>query len=433
MNRALAVRRISPPRIAALASVLLALSCPTAVRADSFDDYTFVGSFQFPAGADVFDVFPDGRIIVLANANVYIESAAQTRSFGFHGIIPDAGDMQFPAFVRVSPDGSEIAVGDNGFPGRVGVFAVSTLTGTWFDASHFDAAWYDDELLAISGAGANGVSVLDTTSPDPQNPINPLVIDDTGFSGGIVFDSAGNLYTGNGFGEEPVETGDIRAFDNADWTAVLGGAPALDFLTDGVLIGDILSAGSLGFDADENLHVGGGDFVGGTDLNYAALVRASVVADALAGGAPADADDPTQVRRIDPDSGNPANFYLVGNNRVTGEIYVIEFAETTVYTYSTTEPVPAVGEWGVLAMALTLLSTATIVLRHRTCMLSVAQIPPLARGDKGGFSVPMCTSPNPSLIRRGAKLPTPNTSNRAIVDGPLLGGVNDSTSGGGNR
>ena len=43
-----------------------------------------------------------------------------------------------------------------------------------------------------------------------------------------------------------------------------------------------------------------------------------------------------------------------------------------------------------------------------TCVFSVAQLPPLAKGDKGGFPWPAYTSPNPSLVRRGAGLPTLN-------------------------
>ena len=47
-------------------------------------------------------------------------------------------------------------------------------------------------------AGAFGqaafVTLLDTTSPDPQNPINPVVVDNIGgASAGILFDGADRL------------------------------------------------------------------------------------------------------------------------------------------------------------------------------------------------------------------------------------------------
>ncbi len=314
-------------------AALSALS-PARVRADRFDEYALGESFDLPAGADVFDVLGDGRIVVLVDADVYVETGFASREFALLGTLPDVSELQYPAFVRVSPDGGRIAVGDNAFPGSIGVFGVESLAGVWLSASHYDAEWYDDTHLAVSGVDGNAVTLLDTTSPDPSNPTNALIIDDTGFSAGITFDVAGNLYTGNGYGDGPIYTGELRAFDNASWTAALAGGTPLDFIADGTLIVDILSAASIGFDCEGNLHVAGGDFIGDTDLDFAALIRASPVSDALMDLGPADAADPEDVRRMDPDVEDDSNFYSITYSAVAREFYILSFGDTTVYTYS---------------------------------------------------------------------------------------------------
>ncbi|MFH1418209.1 MAG: PEP-CTERM sorting domain-containing protein, partial [Planctomycetota bacterium] len=90
-----------------------------------------------------------------------------------------------------------------------------------------------------------------------------------------------------------------------------------------------------GFDAEGNLHVGGGDYLGGAEQDNAALVRYSAVDDALA-GEPVDTTNPLDVRRFDPDSDSSFNYYDVNYNNFTGELYVREGA--TVYSYVVPEP-----------------------------------------------------------------------------------------------
>ncbi len=346
--------------IAVLSSVALRPPC---AHGDAFDEYAPSGQFGLPLGTDVFDVLNDGRIIALVDANVFVETGVATRVFEQSGTLPDDPGITYPAFIAVSPDGTRIAVGDNGLPGSIGVFEITTLTGSWFAASHFLAQWYDDTLLGVSGADGNSVTLLDTTSPNPLDPDNPVIVDNTGIPAGIAFDLEGNLYTGNGFGDGLIETGEIRAFDHASWTAVAGGADPLDFLADGTLVVDILSADSLGFDDEGNLHVGGGDFLGGTDLDFIALVHAPAISDALLGLGPADPEDPSDVRKLDPDTSADDNFYSINSNPVTGELYVRSYGATTVFIYAAPPAIPAVSHWGALVMALLLLTTATILLR----------------------------------------------------------------------
>ncbi|MHC4091325.1 MAG: hypothetical protein ACYSVY_13800, partial [Planctomycetota bacterium] len=214
--------------------------------ADVFEAYTLTGSFELPAGAGEFDVLPDGRLITVAEETVYLESAVGSRAFAAHATLPDVDFPSFgPAFVRASPDGTKLAVGNNGGASftnyRVGVFDLDTWAGDWFSASHFDGQWYDDSSLGLT-AGEFGqpsvVTVLDTSSADPANPTNTTVVGNIGgASAGVAFDPLGNLYTGNGFaGAGPSGTGAVKYFDHSSWTAALTGGSPVDFEADGTLI-----------------------------------------------------------------------------------------------------------------------------------------------------------------------------------------------------
>jgi len=274
-----------------------------------------------------------------------VEATPGDRNFELTGSLPD---MDVPgyaaAFVRVSPDGTRLAVGNNGGSSwanyEVGVFSVTNLAGAWFPAAHYEAEWIDNTYLALT-AGVWGqpsiVTALDTSST-PATPLNSTIVENIGgSSAGITFDAAGNLYTGNGYvGAGPSDTGWIKVFAPADWMPALSGGTAVDFEIGGTLIGDLLSAGSLGFDTEGNLHVGGGDFLGGSEHGNAALVRSSALADALAGGGPIDPLDPALVRRFDPDAENPANYYDANFNAVTGEVYLRDGA--MVYAFAVPEP-----------------------------------------------------------------------------------------------
>ncbi|MBN2562011.1 MAG: PEP-CTERM sorting domain-containing protein [Phycisphaerae bacterium] len=314
-------------------------------RADAFTDYGLTETFGLPGSSPVFDVLGDGRLVTLVDTNVYAETAIGSRSFSSIGVLDGADIGPYgAAFLRVSPDGTRFAVGNGGGTSytnyEVGVFNLDGLVGDWFSVDHFDAEWINDVDLAVT-AGAGGppgvVTALDTSS-SPSSPTNPIVITNIGgYSGGITFDAAGNLYTGNGYDDTgPSDTGWIKAFSDERWEAALSGGPAVDFEAEGTLIADLLSAAALGFDAEGNLHVGGGDYLGGAEQDNAALVRGTAVADALAGGGPADPADPLEVRRFDPDIANPYNYYDVNYNDVTGELYFREGG--TVYTYVVPEP-----------------------------------------------------------------------------------------------
>ncbi len=313
-----------------------------ASASSAIDGYTFQGSVQLPVGTGAFDTLPAGEMVTLSGDQLYVESAPGSGLFDFRGQLPDA-DISFPAFVKVSPDGGRIAVGNNGGASfsdyQLGVFDVNTLAGSWSDVSHFDATWYDNQFLAVSTSGItqpSGVVMVDTLAADPASSLSVLVDSIGGASAGLAFDDQGNLYTGNGFTfAGPSVTGAIKAFDQNAWsTAVSTGTP-LDFEQSGTLIAEVLSAGSLGFDSLGNLHVGGGDFSSG-DLNYAALIDQDAILQSLAGSGLVDLNDPGSVRRFDPDAANQSNFYDVTFATGTNELLIRE--GSTAYRYVVPEP-----------------------------------------------------------------------------------------------
>lgn len=349
-------------------------------RADLFETYANVEVFELPAGTSVFNVVSDGRIVALVGGDVYIEDTAGGRSFSLVGTLPSA-DIPFfgAAFMAVSPDGSRVAVGNNGGASfvdfQVGVFDIVTLAGDWVAANHFLGRWMDNERLFLVAGGSSNVSsvtVLDTTDSDPANWTITTVIENIGgASGGIALDGAGNLFTANGFSTTgPSGTGAVKAFAAADWMAALSGGGAVDFENGGVLIVDILSGNPLAFDVEGNLLVGGGDSA--PDDDAIAIVRASAVADALAAVGPVNVNDPLAVRRVDPILDNDFNFFECETNLVLGEFYVRDFGAGTVFVYRDLADVPAMGEWGAVWMSLGLMSAATVVMRRRTAEFAVA-------------------------------------------------------------
>lgn len=350
-------RRGSPQRSLA---ILLILTGAATVAAADFDQYELVGSFQFPTvgapkdqGPVVFDNLSDGRLLAvttvitdpsnfLGSPKVYLETRAGSRSFQL------AGDLPLPpggrwsefggAFLRVSPGNGgpvQVAVGNNEPSAPlVGVFLESDLLSAvgaadlaslpidWYGLDHFSAAWFDDGQLAInSGTGlTSSVRLLDTASP-PAAPVRPLVIDGiAGASAGVGFDSAGNLYTANGFATDgPSTTGDIRRFDAADWQQALASGTPLGFEQAGTHVDTILSGGSLVLDRQDNLLVGGSDAFGSGESNFFALLPAAGV--------------PAAVRTFDPDD-TADNFYALAYNDLSREIYANDpFALDNTMTY----------------------------------------------------------------------------------------------------
>ncbi|MGE3109113.1 MAG: hypothetical protein AB7G11_13015 [Phycisphaerales bacterium] len=347
------------PRLARLAIRLtlpLALSAPALAR-DAFHTYGTSGFRSItlpPVGAGSFDIrgdfLPDGRIVAVTSLSVFLEDAPGAATFHVAASLDPlaSGGPSDPAFLRVSPDGQSIAIG-GGFARPVIVFAAAdlgpagsptflapgTTSARYFAVPHFEAAWADPSHLALTAgdfASPSVVTLLDVTSP-PTAPTNPTIISNiAGASAGIAFDHAGRLFTGNGFDIAPggSDTGTVRAFLPADWVA----SPA-DFEIDGTLVGEVLSAGSLLFDPEGNLFVGGGDFGADFDAGYLAVVNTQAISHALAGMGPINPADPAHLRRLDPlESG--AGYFASAFNPLTHELAI-----TSGSTWFVTVPAPA--------------------------------------------------------------------------------------------
>ncbi len=329
------------PRWFVAASLLgtLAASAP----ADSFSAYADTGvRLDLPAiGIGSFGtsaaVLADGRIVASTGNGVYLESAVGSGVFDLVSTFDSAqmaGSVD-PSFLCVSPSGERLAVG-GGFGKPIAVFDIDALgvpgapmellagvSADYFSVGSYDAAWYDEASLALTGGDWGQpahVTLLDTSS-DPSLPDNPIIVSNIGgSSAGIAFDAAGTLFTGNGFaGNGPSDTGHVKAVAYADWQAGLQGDPA-DFEQEAIFIVDLLSAGSLGFDAEGNFFVGGGDAFSG-DTGHFALIDNQALADALAGLSAIDLGDPTQVRTFDPEGTGSVGSYTVAYNPVSGDLY----------------------------------------------------------------------------------------------------------------
>lgn len=342
----------------AVGAVVVSSLAGQGMGADAFDSYgrSYRPFATPPVGDGSFsvagDALPDGRLLMVTGNSVFLESGVGTGVFSEVALLDagETGGSTDPAFLRVSPSGGRVAIGV-GFGKPVAVFDTAALgtpgsptvltsgsAADYFDVGHFGAAWYDDRSLALT-AGEFGspsfVSLLDTAS-SPDSPVNEVVVREIqGASAGVAFDGAGRLYTANGFAlGGGSETGDIRAFAPSEWMA--GAA----FETGGVLIGEVLSGGSLTFDLDGNLFVGGGDF-DEFDAGYLGVIEAGAIGAALDGFGPIDVNDPEQLRRLDP-RGDGFGYFGAAFNAATGELYV-----TDGETWYATVPAP-----GTLAAAL---------------------------------------------------------------------------------
>ena len=323
-----------------LAGVALLGAAAVIAHADPFDNYggrfhaitpppVAPGSFGVAA-----DAMPDGRCVAVTGSTVFIETAVGSSAFTPAATIDPAlfSGPTDPGFIRVSPAGTRVAVGA-GFGKPVIIFdgslldpvtptTLSVANAARFDVSHFDAAWLDETQLALS-AGAFGspafVTLLDVTS-DPSAPTNPVIVSNIdGASAGVAFDSAGALYTGNGFDNSPgtprtSRTGTIKRFAPDQW------AVGADYESQGHPVVELLSANSLVFDAAGDLLIGGGDFSQG-QTGFVGVVRAGALAAAIVGPVALSPANRGHIRRLDP-IGDGSGFLGVRVNRATGELLI---------------------------------------------------------------------------------------------------------------
>jgi len=333
-------------------SIACALACtltPAFTRhaRASVPDYALVGSFDLEGST--WNTLNDGRVISIDQSGI-IRTQTNVNSSGFTtvGSIDASLLSSFggASFISVSPDGSTIAIGDNNFGAGASVLVVQTsaldasqpTAVTSFAVGNFSAEWFDNSTIAVAGGdNASGdavVTQLNTTNGSTQILVNDI----GGASSGITIHD-GFLYTGNGFQfGGPSETGEVRAFALADLAS-----STLSFETQGITVTDLLSAGSLDFEAEGNLLVGGGDLFGGSgDFGYVGVVDAEDVDAALLGG-------PAALAALELTPDPAVDFNTVRFNDFTGEV-LIE-AAGVIYRYQVPAPASA-------ALALTAVTCA---------------------------------------------------------------------------
>ncbi len=331
------------------------------------NDYHQVRSFTLPvdnnpsSAGTLYSSLSNGAFLALNETQILQETSVASGTFTPVGSLPASFSPSFgPSFLAISPDGTTAAAGDQG--GHIAVFNPSSPSSAAIDtlSDDFDGTWFSNNQLAITNS--NGVQILNTTS----KAVTTVVSDIGGASAGITFDSAGNLYTGDGFyfGTGANQTGLIKEFSKASWQSALSSGTPLDFQASGTLVAQLLSAASLGFDSSGNFFVGGADFFSGTgNFGYNALVSAAAIQSAIALpptiGLITGSSPPSVLRQFDSPADDISNFdsgFWTYNN-ATGDLDLRYFGDTNVQVFSA---VPEPGSISLLSV-----STAVLMLRRR--------------------------------------------------------------------
>ncbi len=329
---------------ACVATGMISIATGSMVYADA-PQLAFTGSQNGPGG--VWDVTSTGQIVSIVGDSIYIETSSGSGIYDTIGLLPSGTIAPWGAsFIELSPDGSQIAFGDNYFgTGHIYTVGLSDLNGgiispTGYLHENYDAAWMNNGQIALSYGNPDTflgeIAILDLTSG-----ISTSVVTIGGASSGVALSSDGSLLIGNGFDMLPggSETGEIRSFDNRTLDLVLNGDRGiLDFETEGTLIADLLSAANFRFDTEGNFFVGGGDFFGGSgDFEYFALLDNDAVADAILGNGPVLTSD---MFTDDPNS-ELSSLYSARYSEATDEWLISSFpfgGTQTIYRYAIPSP-----------------------------------------------------------------------------------------------
>lgn len=252
--------------------------------------------------ATTFDFIPDGRLVTFSGFNVRLQTQPDSSEFKQLGTLPEEflGGSE-PAFVISSPNGLFFLLGTGAGgskspnPPFNGSIFVLTRTGgqptlvaniPFHYAGTFRRL---DEVLINRGEGNFSKATVVNLSLRTKK-VQPVINNIPGAAAGVAADRFGNVYTGIGFDRNGPRTGEIRRFLRQDVNRALRTGVPLEFDSDGKFVAKVLSAGSLVFDLEGDLWVGGGDVLGGGQQGFIAEV---------------DPRTGKVLRRIDPTDGNP--------------------------------------------------------------------------------------------------------------------------------
>ena len=319
-------------------TILIAIALASAWPARAFADdpaysaaggYTLTPPYDSSSFTTILAAFPasstrlvDGyplasRMLAATGRTVSLQQTFGASTFMPVAVLSDDDPNMDPAFLALTPSGETIALG-TGLNKPLYIFPTSLLSVSnppvlttnpgahrYDGLSYYSAAFRDERYLFVDEGGVelgeSDVYMLDTQSANPT-PI-PVIASIPGASSGIAFDAAGDLVTGIGWDPNDSRTGEIKIFDAASIDGVVAGGAALDYGGEGAVVANnALSADSLGFDAQGDLDVGGGDSFGSSGHDgYAEVIDASVVTRVKDGGVPAEADNPADVTMLAPD------------------------------------------------------------------------------------------------------------------------------------
>lgn len=289
--------------------------------------------FSWFTAVDYFRTGPyKGRMISATGSKVYMQSATDPEQWTEIGTVNMTMD---PAFIKVSPDGTKIALG-TGYGRPIFILPSSVCentspeefyredeggyvlgTGvTMHNVNYYDAAWApDNTTLVINGGqwhGSGGPFGSCVISLNTETGVMAgLITNIPGASASIAVDQNFNLVTGLGYLTAPTNrTGELKVWTSSEWWN--DGATAMGRYEDQqrVLANNVLSSAYLGFDPDGNLCVGGGDAFGTggpTENGYAAIIRHNVVERVVAAApagtaAPVDETNAAEYRKFAPDA-----------------------------------------------------------------------------------------------------------------------------------
>lgn len=290
--------------------------------------YVGAGSYLLPSGSSAFNDAADGRLVCITEIGAIVrQNAVNGGAYTPLGSLPAGAVPGFGAgFVKISPDGSRLAIGDNGNANQVHFVPVASLnTGgatvpQTINVANFDGAWADSTTFYVNGSPSFGTPPSLYRVNITTNAVAAVVSNIGDGSGGVATRS-GRVYTAIGIDAGGMLDGQVRSFDIATLNAA---SSAIAFST-GTLATQASTGNSLDFDAAGNIIEAGFGGVAIVDLATA--------------------------QRYDLPGLSATGFYSAIYNDYTQEILVRDFASQTVLRYAVPSPatITLLGITGILA------------------------------------------------------------------------------------
>lgn len=306
------------------------VNLPEVGAGEAISWFTAVEYFPPATTATIGNYQAAGRMIAATGRKVFLQrnfgSSQGDNDWESHwDLVATVGGAMDPSFIRISPDGSKIALG-TGYAAPMLVFPTSMLSRsnppqlhngtspapgvTAYNVNYYDAAWAGNRYIVINGGQwpgpdyASGVGVVDTNNPNDTG--TGLIYGIPGASASIAVDASGNIFTGIGYATYPTNrTGEIKVWKAGEWSKTP--SAALDYEANTrIVANNTLSAAYLGTDSEGNLHVGGADAfgIGGpSERGYTALIGRTVIdrVTAATPGSPVNEADSSEYRQFAPD------------------------------------------------------------------------------------------------------------------------------------